>query len=132
MNNNNFPQERESDQDSSMQETDASHDQGHYENYRRKSLPEGYTPYRETHQVNELVYDQIDQAYSTNERPDSRRKSCKIGWLLNASKFFIISPNGFKSFFKGFSEAESNKYSTRATNLFFADSGSVRAKRFKD
>ena len=37
-----------------------------------------------------------------------------------------------KSHFEGFSEAESNEYSTRATNFFFADSESVRAKRFKD
>ena len=87
----NFPQERESDQDSSIQETDVSRDEGHYENYRRKSLPEGYTPYRDTNQVNELVYDQIDPVYSTNERPDSGRKCCcKIGWLLNVSKFYII------------------------------------------
>ena len=87
----NFPQERESDQDSSLQETDASHDEGDYENYRRKSLPEGYTPYRDTHQVNELVYDRYNSVYSTNERRDAARKSCcKIGWLLNVSKLFIL------------------------------------------
>ena len=81
MNNINFPQERESDQDSSFQDTDASHDEGHYENYRRKSLPEGYTPYRETHQVNELVYDRYNSVYSSNERPDTERRCCQIGWL---------------------------------------------------
>ena len=80
----NFPRERESDQNSSIQETDASDDQGHYENYRPKGLPEGYTPYRDTHQVNELVYDRYNSVYSTNERPMSGGKSCcKIGWLLN-------------------------------------------------
>ena len=98
MNKSSFPQERESDQDSSLQETDASHDEGHYENYRRKSLPEGYTPYRDTHHVNELVYDRYDSDYSTNERPDAERKSCcKIGWLLNVSKFYVM----FKTFLVG-------------------------------
>ena len=72
MNNINFPQERESDQDVSVDETD----EGSYENYRPKSLPEGYTPYRETHQVNEAVYDRYNSVYSTNERSDTRRNSC--------------------------------------------------------
>ena len=50
MNNINFSEERESDQDVSIQGTD----EGNYENYRRKSLPEGYTAYNDTRQVNEL------------------------------------------------------------------------------
>ena len=87
MDNTNFPQERESDQDFSVDETD----QGSYENYRRKNLPEGYTPYRDARNVNEAVYDQYDSVYSNNERSDASRKSCcKIGWLLNVSKFYII------------------------------------------
>ena len=45
MNNINFSEERESEQDVSIQETD----EGNYENYRRKSLPEGYTAVSYTH-----------------------------------------------------------------------------------
>ena len=87
MNNINFSDERESDQDVSIQETD----EGNYENYRRKSLPEGYTAYNDTRQVNEVVYDRYNSVYSTGERPDFGRKSCcKIGWLLNVSKLFIL------------------------------------------
>ena len=87
MNNINFSEERESDQDVSIQETD----EENYENYRRKSLPEGYTAYRDTLQVNELIYDRYNSVYSINERPDTGRKSCcKIGWLFNIAKFYII------------------------------------------
>ena len=81
MNNINFPQKRESDQDLSLQESD----EGQYENYRRKSLPEGYTAYRENLRVNDLVYDRYDSVYSSGERPDTGKKSCcKIGRLWNA------------------------------------------------
>ena len=84
MDNTNLPQKRESDRDVSVDETD----EGSYENYRRKSLPEGYTPYKDTDQVNEAVYDRYNSVYSTSERPDTGRKSCcKIGWLFNVSKF---------------------------------------------
>ena len=87
MDNNNLPQERVSDRDVSVDETD----EGSYENYRRKSLPEGYTPYKDTDQVNEAVYDRYNSVYSTVERPDTGRKSCcKIDWLLNISKLFIL------------------------------------------
>ena len=93
MNNINLSTEKESDQDVSFQETD----EGHYQNYRRKSLPEGYTPYRDTQQVNELIYDRYNSVYSTNERPDTRRKTCcKIGWLLNVSKLFIMLKTSIK------------------------------------
>ena len=79
MDNTNLRQERESDQDASVDETE----EGNYENYRRKSLPEGYTPYKDTDQVNEAVYDRYNSVYSTCERPDTGRKSCcKIGWLV--------------------------------------------------
>ena len=78
MNNINFPQKREADQDLSLEVSD----EGQYENYRRKNLPEGYTAYREKLHVNELVYDQYNAVYSSDERPDTRNKSCcKIGWL---------------------------------------------------
>ena len=91
MNNINFSDERESDQDVSIQETD----EGNYENYRRKSLPEGYTAYNDTRQVN--VYDRYNSVYSTSERPDTGRKSCcKIGWLLNVSKLFILLKTSIK------------------------------------
>ena len=78
MNNINFPQKREYDKDLSLQESD----EGQYENYRRKSLPEGYTAYSEKLHVNELVYDRYNSVYSSGERPDTGKKSCfKIGWL---------------------------------------------------
>ena len=83
MDNTNFTQERESDQDVSVDETE----EGSYENYRRKNLPEGYTPYRDTRQVNEFIYDRCDSVYSTCERPVTGTKSCcKIDWLFNISK----------------------------------------------
>ena len=88
MNNINFSQKRESDQDESFQETD----EEYYENYRRKSLPEGYTAYKDTRQVNDVVYDRYNSVYSTSERPDTGRKSCcKIGRLLNVSKLLKSS-----------------------------------------
>ena len=78
MKNINFPQEREPDRDVSFQETD----EGHNENYRRQKLPERYTAYRDTLQVNEGVNDRDKTVNSTNERTDTGRKSCcKIGWL---------------------------------------------------
>ena len=90
----NFSEERESDQDVSIQETD----EGNYENYRRKRLPEGYTAYNDTRQVNEVVYDRYNSVYSTSERPDTGRKSCcKIGWLLNVSKLFILLKTSINS-----------------------------------
>ena len=63
-------------------------DEGSYENYRRKSLPEGYTPYRENGQVVEGVYDKYNTEYNQTSdeeaKPNScsRDKSCcKIGWF---------------------------------------------------
>ena len=38
--------------------------EGSYENYRNKNLPEGYTPYKEIGQVCELVYDRYSSVYS--------------------------------------------------------------------
>ena len=88
MNNINFSQKRESDQDESFQETD----EEDYENYRSKNLPEGYTAYKDTRQVNDVVYDRYNSVYSTSERPDTGRNSCcKIGWLLNVLKLLKSS-----------------------------------------
>ena len=71
MDNTNLPQERESDRDVSVDETE----EGSYEKYRPKNLPEGYTPYKDTGQVNEVIYDQYNSVYSTSERPDTGKKS---------------------------------------------------------
>ena len=75
MNNINLSTEKESDQDVSFQETD----EEHYQNYRRKSLPEGYTTYRDTNQVNEVVYDRYNSVYSTVGNSVIRKCRCKIG-----------------------------------------------------
>ena len=86
MNNINLAHQSESDIDLSFSESC----EENYENYRRQSLPEGYTPYRETAQVDEAVYDQYDPNYAAEETPDqeaqscsyTRKKSCwKIDWL---------------------------------------------------
>ena len=91
MKNINFPQEREPDRDVSFQETD----EGQNEKYRRQKLPERYTAYRDTRQVNEGVNDRDKTVNSTNERIDTGRKSCcKIGWLLNVSKLLKTSIRG--------------------------------------
>ena len=83
MNNINLPQEKESDQVVSVDETD----DGDYEDYRSKSLPEGYTAYKNTRQVDEVVYDRYNSVYSTGENPVTRRKfRCKTGRLSNVSK----------------------------------------------
>ena len=86
MNDINLDHQKESDIELSFSESC----EENYENYRRQSLPEGYTPYRETAQVAEAVYDQYDPDYAADETPDqeaqscscTRKKSCcKIGWL---------------------------------------------------
>lgn len=65
--------------------------EGSYENYRSNSLPEGYTPYRDTSQTDETVYDQYNPDYDGYEIPGEETKPiscadsvscCKIGWLL--------------------------------------------------
>ena len=64
---------------------------GSYENYRSNSLPEEYTPYRETSKTDETVYDQYNPDYDGYEIPGEETKPiscadsvscCKIGWLL--------------------------------------------------
>ena len=58
---------------------------GSYENYRSGSSPEGYTPYKETRQADEAVYDQYDPETSEQEaKPISCGRNvscCKIGRL---------------------------------------------------
>ena len=76
----------------STQQQDGESHEGSYESYRRNSLPEGYTPYRENIQPNEAVYDRYDYAYAGNESEQEPKtcfrngSSCKIGWLLQLSK----------------------------------------------
>ena len=62
-----------------------------YEAYKTKSLPEEYTPYKETGQAVELVYDRYDSDYE-GEQPGQELKStpctrkescCQKGWLSN-------------------------------------------------
>ena len=87
MENINLSELRESDLNSTFHETDEE-----YVSYRRKSLPEGYTAYRETPQVESNVYDRYDSVYLATEKPNIRKKSCyKIGWLSNESNFKKIS-----------------------------------------
>ena len=64
--------------------------EGSYEGYRNKNLPEGYTAYRETGQVGELVYDRYSSVYSSQSLQKNKLCSLariftchKIGWLLN-------------------------------------------------
>ena len=54
-----------------------------YEAYRTKSLPEGYTPYKETGQAVELVYERYDSDYEAEQPgqepksiPCNRKESC--------------------------------------------------------
>merc|ERR1712176_785018 len=97
--------------------TDSSYEESHersYEAYRGKSLPEGYTPYK--NQVNEAEYDRYSSVYSTN--PLTNEKLC----LCSRRKYHCTL---------GFSLTTSNRYSHFVTNLFFKDPYSVSAKRFE-
>ena len=71
-----------------------------YEAYRTKSLPEGYTPYKETGQAVELVYDRYDSDYE-GEQPGQEPKStssnrkescCTKGWLSNFKRRQLCIP----------------------------------------
>ena len=93
-------QEREYDEsnvsDDKSQEPDGKYEEygkskeKNYEAYRTKNLPEGYTPYNETSQPVELVYDRYDSDYEA-EQPGQGAKSttapnescCKKGWFSN-------------------------------------------------
>ena len=79
-------QQRESD-DSGVFYEDSN--EGSYENYRNKNLPEGYTAYKEIGQVCELVYDRYSSVYSDAPMHEKKltslvgkRFSFKIGWFL--------------------------------------------------
>ena len=63
--------------------------EGSYENYRNKNLPEGYTAYKEIGQVCELVYDRYSSVYSDAPMHEKKlslftgKHFCfKIGWFL--------------------------------------------------
>ena len=61
MNEIDFPQQRELDDPGVFYDES---NEGSYENYRNKNLPEGYTAYKEIGQVCELVYDRYSSVYS--------------------------------------------------------------------
>ena len=91
MNEISFVKERESDGSESNEDSYESRNEGNYETYRRKSLPEGYTAYSNASQANELVYDRYDSVYEASENPLQEGKlslclkrivCCKIGWLF--------------------------------------------------
>ena len=94
MNEINFIRQRESDN------SDVFYDQsneGSYENYKNKNLPEGYTAYQEIGQVCELVYDQYGSIYSQDSLQEKKLSSfvgkCfrfKIGWFLILQNILII------------------------------------------
>ena len=139
----NFDRERES--EISCNSNDES-SEGSYQNYRRGSLPKGYTPYKETRQVNENEYDGYDPNYEGAETPNrdkNEKTCCDIGRLSFLTVYsmlesVITEQNFLKNFFqrnkpfKGISLAKSEEYSSNATNLFFNDPESNRAKRFQD
>ena len=57
--------------------TDSSYEESHersYEAYRGKSLPDGYTPYKNRSQANEAEYDRYSSVYSEN--PLKNEKLC--------------------------------------------------------
>ena len=86
MNETNIARQRESDISSC---SDDESNGENYENYRTKSLPEGYTAYRKAGQADEVVYDRYDSDYEGAETPDqgvnqrSKQSCCKKGRLLD-------------------------------------------------
>ena len=48
--------------------------EGSYDNYRSKNLPEGYIAYKETDQ--DVVYDRYDSDYEAVEKPVQEEKTC--------------------------------------------------------
>ena len=57
--------------------------EGSYENYRRSSVPKGYTPYKKPRQENENEYDRYDSDYGaeTPDRGRDKKRCCDIGRL---------------------------------------------------
>ena len=49
--------------------------EGSYENYRNKNLPEGYTAYKEIGRLCELVYDRYSSVYSDDSMQGKRPNS---------------------------------------------------------
>ena len=88
MNETDIAQQRESDISSCSNDES---NEGSYENYRTKSLPEGYTAYKKPGQADENVYDRYGSDYEGASTPDqerdlgpcdSKKSCCKIGWLF--------------------------------------------------
>ena len=48
--------------------------EGSYQNYKNKNLPEGYTAYKESN--HDLVYDRYDSVYEAFEKPVQEEKTC--------------------------------------------------------
>ena len=84
MNEINFSQQRELDDSGVFYDEP---NEGCYENYRNKNLPDGYTAYKEIGQVCELVYDRYSSIYSDAPMHEKKLSSLvgkrfKIGWFL--------------------------------------------------
>ena len=99
MNETNLTQQRESDISSC---SDDESNGENYENYRTKSLPEGYTAYRKAGQADENVYDRYGSDYESASTPDqerdlgpceSKKSCCKIGWLFKHRSKIQSVPN---------------------------------------
>ena len=60
MNKTSFSKRESDDSEFSKEDSYEIRDEGNYETYRRKSLPEGYTAYRNNSQDNEVVYDRYN------------------------------------------------------------------------
>ena len=68
--------------------------EGSYENYRNKNLPEGYTAYKEIGHIGELVYDRYSSVYSDNFEPEKKQSlftgknfRFKTGLVFNFMKY---------------------------------------------
>ena len=95
MNKTSFSKRESDDSEFSKEDSYEVRDEGNYETYRRKSLPEGYTAYRNNSQDNEVVYDRYDSVYEACEQPLQGEKvclcfkkvfCCKIDWLFKYFK----------------------------------------------
>ena len=72
----NVPHDKAHESDKKYENSDESNEES-YEAYRTKSSPEGYTPYKETGQAVELVYDRYDSDYEAEQvGQEPRSTSC--------------------------------------------------------
>ena len=72
----NVPVDKAHESDKTYENSDESNEES-YEAYKTKSLPEEYTPYKETGQAVELVYDRYDSDYETEQAgQESRSTPC--------------------------------------------------------